>query len=323
MRRLSTSTHSTPLVITTSYYSIVFGTRHCSFSSTLTTSNVRSCSSISTTRNNRNSILTKSSATVANNSTNAKRNDTTTTTTSSNWREWFRSSDYDDPWSDYYPFQNNLNEAASATTTTNTTTAIIARHRETYQKTIVPSVLLLRGLRVEEENDEDETPILPLWQRRRHGMNLEPITMHPAPMQCGGATKVEGAESIDEEAAATHLLYEKAEAKCRRLDNQTRFLCRMLDDLYRTGIWRESDRPTVERCHRVSYTSCGVFLRLFPISHSLHTHSLSLDHWPVIDNDTGRSSSTRAYQCITTIIHRLGPTSRGHLTADGIVHSSP
>ena len=120
-------------------------------------------------------------------------------------------------------------------------------------------MLLLRGLQVEEENEEDETPILPLWQRRRHGMNLEPITMHPAPMQRGGAPKVEGAESIDEEAAATLLLYEKAEAKCRRLDNQTRFLCRMLDDLYRTGIWRESDRPTVERCHRVSY-----FLHAWP-----------------------------------------------------------
>ena len=271
MRRLST--HSTPLVISTSYYSIVFGTRHCSFSSTLTTSNVRSCSSISTTRNNRNSILTKSSATVANNSTNAKRNDTTTTT-SSNWREWFRSSDYDDPWSDYYPFQNNLNEAATATTT-NTTTVIIARHRETYQKTIVPSVLLVRGLQVEEENDEDETPILPLWQRRRHGMNLEPITMHPAPMQRSGATKVEGAESIDEEAAASHILYEKAEAKCRQLDNQTRFLCRMLDDLYRTGIWRESDRPTVERCHRVSYFLWGVSSSISHISLLAHTLALS------------------------------------------------
>ena len=126
-------------------------------------------------------------------------------------------------------------------------------------------MLLLRELRqngetVEKEED-DETPILPLWQRRRHGMNLEPITMHhtPAMMQRGGAPTVEGAKSIDEAAAAIHLLYENAEAKCRRLDNQTRFLCRMLDDLYRTGIWRESDRPTVERCHRVSY-----FLHAWP-----------------------------------------------------------
>ena len=53
--------------------------------------------------------------------------------------------------------------------------------------------------------------------------------------------------SINEAAAA--------EAKKMRIDAQTRFLCRMLDDLYRTGIWREADRPTYGRCHR-AIVSC-------------------------------------------------------------------
>ena len=44
----------------------------------------------------------------------------------------------------------------------------------------------------------------------------------------------------------------RAQERMKRMDAQTRFLCRLLDDLYRTGIRRETDRPSKERCHRVS-----------------------------------------------------------------------
>lgn len=116
---------------------------------------------------------------------------------------------------------------------------------------------------VEKEGEGQQAMIAP-WQRRRHGMNLEPLTLllHrgtiPAtsasknhgkvddPLYQGGAKK--GATENNVEA----ILIEKAQTKMRRVDTQTRFLCRMMDDLFRTGIWRESDRPTVERCHRVS-----------------------------------------------------------------------
>ena len=62
-------------------------------------------------------------------------------------------------------------------------------------------------------------------------------------------------ESIANESAEAT----KAKARLKWLDGQTRFLCRMLDDLYRTGIRRQIDRPRTERCHRVSYLVCAVF----------------------------------------------------------------
>lgn len=152
-------------------------------------------------------------------------------------------------------------EPTGSTATTNTTT-IMAKHRETYQKTIVPSVML--GMKLNDgvgmenmQKKEGERTIVP-WQRRRFGMNLEPITlifrganvididnkkMHYITNTSQGAAEEGGMEAI---------LLEKAQERMRRIDAQTRFLCRMLDDLYRTGIWRESDRPTLERCHRVS-----------------------------------------------------------------------
>jgi hypothetical protein len=43
------------------------------------------------------------------------------------------------------------------------------------------------------------------------------------------------------------------EGRLKWLDSQTRFLCSMLDDLYRTGIRRQIDRGRTERCHRVSF----------------------------------------------------------------------
>ncbi len=220
-----------------------------SFSTSRTTHNI----------NLRNFGSAKSSVVVI---TNNKNNNNTKRV---DWRDWFRSSDYDDPWSPYHSFQQQ--QPKDEETAAIHATKIIASHCETYQKTIVPSVLLAEG--------GDQAAIIAPWQRRRHGMNLEPLTLQlhhetiiPAAasgrheldnnnnnntitneddplLQNGGAKKGTATKPIEAS------LLEKAQTKIRRIDTQTRFLCRMLDDLYRTGIWRESDRPTVERCHRV------------------------------------------------------------------------
>ena len=53
----------------------------------------------------------------------------------------------------------------------------------------------------------------------------------------------------------------RARERVRRMDVQTRFLCQLLDDMYRTGLRRGMDRPTTERCHRVRW-QCGDFLEV-------------------------------------------------------------
>ena len=99
-------------------------------------------------------------------------------------------------------------------------------------------------------------------------MNLEPICM----TYRGNAieeydarkrVKVDNDGSVDDEELTAldissdddeeELIISKARDRMQRMDAQSRFLCRMLDDCYRTGIWRETDRPRTERCHRVSY----------------------------------------------------------------------
>jgi hypothetical protein len=104
------------------------------------------------------------------------------------------------------------------------------------------------------------------WKRRRHGMNLEPLVMRTAVWQgdsstdddlTNGATggynsNSNSASARDDTAQQFNETLTKAKGRLKWLDAQTRFLCRMLDDLYRTGVRREIDRPRTERCHRVS-----------------------------------------------------------------------
>ena len=78
-----------------------------------------------------------------------------TTTTTTDWRDWFRSSDYDDAWSPYYSFQTS----DEAHNNNNDSSSIILQAATEYQKNIIPSIF--NGT----------------WERRRHGMNLEPICM--------------------------------------------------------------------------------------------------------------------------------------------------
>ena len=66
------------------------------------------------------------------------------------------------------------------------------------------------------------------------------------------------------------LIISKARDRMQRMDVQSRFLCRMLDDCYRTGKWRENDRPRTERCHRVSCELCEHFMCVLIHKHNHH-----------------------------------------------------
>ena len=137
--------------------------------------------------------------------------------TSKDWRELFRSSDYDDPWAAYVPYKNGDLDS-------------------------------LKG-------HDISSIINGTWKRRRHGMNLEPIELtfrgvdareHLKYIDSSKNAEGSFSERTEEERAEIT----KYQTRLRWIDGQTRFLCRMLDDIYQTGTRREIDRPTTERCHR-------------------------------------------------------------------------
>ena len=185
------------------------------------------------------------------------------------WRELFRSSDYDDAWSAYQPF-------FPSTTTTTSTTATSSHQQEedtnnnsinniditTHQNQIIPSIL--KGT----------------WKRRIFGMNLVPLCMTYDGVAVDEYIDAQRRSELEQRAVTNNTSTNQQQqqsspqneietilnnpevtkqlSKLQRLDIQTRFLCRMLDDLYRTNIWREIDRPRTERCHRVSLCLCNV-----------------------------------------------------------------
>ncbi|KAL7540845.1 hypothetical protein ACHAXR_010815 [Thalassiosira sp. AJA248-18] len=151
-----------------------------------------------------------------------------TTAPTTDWREWFRSSDYDDPWSTYHPLHHQTNGSSFSET------------KRDYQNTLIPSILTGS------------------WTKRRHGMNLEPFRMFDQGLDVEmyedgiyTTSDVNGTTGTNDESLIVQSAeVKKAEGRMRWMDAQTRFLCRMLDDLYRTGVRRETDRPRTERCHR-------------------------------------------------------------------------
>lgn len=179
------------------------------------------------------------------------------TTTTTDWRDWFRSSDYDDAWSPYYSFQTS----DEAHNNNNDSSSIILQAATEYQKNIIPSIF--NGT----------------WERRRHGMNLEPICMtyrgikaieeYEARKRAAKVDHEDGEydEELDDEEL---IIISKARDRMQRMDVQSRFLCRMLDDCYRTGKWRENDRPRTERCHRVSCELCEHFMCVLIHKHNHH-----------------------------------------------------
>lgn len=157
---------------------------------------------------------------------------------SPDWREWFRSTDCDDAWSPYIPFSNKGDKNSMSSLG-----KLISGTKPD------PVSALLEGT----------------WRKRRHGMNLEPLHMHQTVSEEGvtddadiqdvsdetlmNSTEISSLERISND---TQQAVTKARARLKWLDSQTRFLCSMLDDLYRTGIRRQIDRARTERCHRVS-----------------------------------------------------------------------
>ena len=187
------------------------------------------------------------------------------------WREYFRSSDYDDAWSAYFPSITNHKEGdIQNTNIENSNLSNNNSSSEDYQKNIIPSII--NGT----------------WVKRRHGMNLEPLRMtfrdvlvgddyiaakrrdNTASQERDGGVQSTTTNDLqtdntnnNEEEELQMII--KAQEKVRRMESQTRFLCRMLDDLYRTGIWKEVDHPKTERCHRVSSTyvlSMGFYIMI-------------------------------------------------------------
>lgn len=160
------------------------------------------------------------------------------------WRELFRSTDFDDAWSPYIPIKKNSTDNSNPKDKLN-------------------------------EHITQSSPINSLiegkWQKRQHGMNLVPLNVKPK-------------ESITIINIELQQALAQNEGRLKWLDSQTRFLCSMLDDLYRTGIRRQIDRGRTERCHRVSFFIARQYLYHAPlILVELFPRWRILDHRKAID----------------------------------------
>ncbi len=171
------------------------------------------------------------------------------------WKEWFRSQEYDDPWSPYYSF-NSADGGSPATSS-----QAIPNYDEMFK------------------NIMDGT-----WKRRRHGMNLEPLTIKFVGYD-GGTSKEESIfnsaapkndGSFVDDGSDQNIQRAKLNNKLLVIDRQSRFLCSMLDDLYRTGIRRQVDRPRTARCHRVSLVHVPNFLSLLTMMCIFYTLLVNL-----------------------------------------------
>lgn len=148
-------------------------------------------------------VATRQVSTSVSNPNRKQRRQQPTLNANPDWRDLFRSAEYDNAWSPYIPFvvSQSGSTQPSSSTQQNTVQALVDGK----------------------------------WQKRRHGMNLVPLSMR-----------------LKEAVSADDVEIKLNEGRLRWLDSQTRFLCSMLDDLYRTGIRRQIDRARAERCHRVS-----------------------------------------------------------------------
>ena len=160
----------------------------------------------------------------------------------------FRSTDYDDAWSPYVPFDSNGS--------TDTTINDDLNESATCQN---PMKALIEGR----------------WKKRRHGMNLVPLKMHfrddNASKSCEDHTALQNSIALNQ-------------GRLKWLDSQTRFLSSMLDDLYRTGIRRQIDASRTERCHRVSRGLLHSIIIHFTFLHLFSIKlSTSKDYWQIVD----------------------------------------
>ncbi|KAK1744035.1 hypothetical protein QTG54_005632 [Skeletonema marinoi] len=173
------------------------------------------------------------------------------------WRAWFSSNEYDDPWSPYRPL---LSPTTPHQSSSNKTTA--ANNSNTNSQTTVKAIL----------TNYNE------WERRRHGMNLVPLSLHlnddsnlhsPPTQHDHNNTNT----NTNNEASNTPSQTIKLQKRTQWIDTQTRFTIQMLHDLYYTGKRRQVDRPTMERCHRM----IGRLLSLTPRDGNVVSFSVADD----------------------------------------------
>eukprot|EP00984_Skeletonema_dohrnii_P028033 scaffold17852_cov94-Skeletonema_dohrnii-CCMP3373.AAC.1 len=198
------------------------------------------------------------------------------------WRAWFSSNEYDDPWSPYRPLSPTTTLQQPSSNKTTSANNSNTNNSQTTVKDILTNY-----------ND---------WERRRHGMNLVPLSLHlngdsnlhsPPDFQHHNNNNI---NNNNNEASNTpsQTTY-KLQKRTQWIDTQTRFTIQMLNDLYYTGKRRQVDRPTMERCHRM----IGRLLSLTPRDGNVVRFGLddggggdSGDVGSVGDNVGGRSEVT-------------------------------
>eukprot|EP00985_Skeletonema_marinoi_P000216 scaffold60_cov137-Skeletonema_marinoi.AAC.15 len=184
------------------------------------------------------------------------------------WRAWFSSNEYDDPWSPYRPLLSPTTHQQQQPSSNKTTSA---NNSNTNSQTTVKDIL----------TNYNE------WERRRHGMNLVPLSLHlnddsilyspPEIIQHDDHNNNNNnTTNINNEASNTPTQTIKLQKRTQWIDTQTRFTIQMLNDLYYTGKRRQVDRPTMERCHRM----IGRLLSLTPRDGNVVRFSVD-------DDDTG------------------------------------
>lgn len=143
---------------------------------------------------------------------------------SADWRAWFSSTEYDDPWSPYRPLSSSQLQQHSSNTNNS--------------QTVVNTILT-------DCND---------WERRRHGMNLVPLSLlhlNDDVSRLDSADIHPQNDTIHNNNNNNNSELSKLQKRTQWIDTQTRFTIQMLHDLHDSGIRRQMDRPTVERCHRM------------------------------------------------------------------------
>lgn len=176
-----------------------------------------STSSLSSTNYSKGSTK-QSSQDTKNSSNNIKNNKKEQNV--ADWRAWFSSTEYDDPWSPYRPLPSTQLQQHSSNT----------NNSQNVVNTIITNY-----------ND---------WERRRHGMNLVPLSFlhlndNDVSHQFDSAD-IHHHHNNNNTTQLHHL-----QKRTQWIDTQTRFTIQMLHDLHDSGIRRQMDRPTVERCHRM------------------------------------------------------------------------
>ena len=182
------------------------------------------------------------------------------------WRAWFSSIEYDDPWSPYRPLlspttTHQQQQQLSSNTSNNATNS---------SQNIVENILT---------NYND-------WKRRRHGMNLVPLSLvhwnvFDSNLDSPDSQHHNNIKNNNITRIPQTII--KLQKRTEWIDTQTRFTIQMLHDLYSTGIRRQMDRSTVERCHRM----IGRLLSLTPRDGNVVVVHVDCNNVSAGDNNSG------------------------------------